>query len=216
MKRLFSIVIFCCALLLVACESHQKIGGCADPSMGMCIVKFTSPEYLDSVVVERDYVSGDSCQIRRLGGFGTCQEFFLGHSPYIALPDGYYLVDWKWGDFFYVRSNFIINVKWTEVTDILQKWEYPTGNVNRHFFKMVGRTSYKRIDNYFGETYGGRNYEVVPLQYHTISDVPPFERRNLYKQVAIQDSLQEVYKERLSRVIEEGALDNVLYYIMYE
>lgn len=210
----YFVAFFCCAFLLVACESHNQTSyaGDTEPSIHVCIVKFTAPNYKDSVVVEKDD-EGDSCQIRKIGGYGTCQELFLGTSPYLALPDGYYLVDLKWGDFFYY--NFFINVNWKEVKDRMQKWEYPPENVNKHFVSDLRKISCRAIDKYFGEQFGNRNYVIPNLSYHTISDVPSFELQNFYKEVAIQDSLQDVYLERLSQIINDSALDRVRHKYQY-
>ena len=201
-------------ILLVSCGEPETItdGGGGynhydDPTMFLCIVKFTEPQYVDSVVVEE--VTRDSCQIRKIGGFGTCTELCVGHSPYIPLPNEYYLVDWKWGYFFYMPYTFVINVNWLDVIDTKQKWECPKGQLNISFIKDLRCCYFKSIDEYFGESYGYRNYEIPSSLswYHSLSDVPAEQLDNFLKQVAVQDSLQEVYKERISKIIEEGALD---------
>lgn len=198
------------SLVLIACEPSPQPAtytGYPEPTMYIVLVKFAEPQYVDSVVVEEN-AAGDSCQIRRIGGFGTCTELCVGHSPYIPLPNEYYLVDWKWGDFFYM--NFIINVNWLDVTDTQQKWVYPTGKINRNFYKELKKINRKIIDEYFGESYGDRNYFIPGLSwYHSLSDVPSEKLDNFLKLVAVQDSLQEVYKERISKIIEEGALDDL-------
>ena len=198
------------SLVLIACEPSPQPAtytGYPEPTMYITLVKFTEPQYVDSVVVEEND-AGDSCQIRRIGGFGTCTELCVGHSPYIPLPNEYYLVDWKWGDFFYM--NFIINVNWLDVTDTQQKWVYPTGKINRNFYKDLKKINRKIIDEYFGESYGDLNYFIPGLSwYHSLSDVPSDQLDIFLKLVAVQDSLQEVYKERISKIIEEGALDDL-------
>ena len=90
--------------------------------MYMDIVQFAKPEYINYVVVDRAAPEYDenSCKIRMAGR--ACQELYLGSSPYIALPDNYYIIDWKWGSFIYPPTNFLINCQWTDVKDRLQIW----------------------------------------------------------------------------------------------
>lgn len=201
------------SLVLIACEPSPQPAtytGYPEPTMYIVLVKFTEPQYVDSVVVEEN-AAGDSCQIRKMGGFGTCTELCVGHSPYIPLPNEYYLVDWKWGYFFYMPYTFVINVNWLDVIDTKQKWECPKGQLNISFIKDLRCCYFKSIDEYSGESYGYRNYEIPSSlsKYHSLSDVPYDQLEYFLKQVAVQDSLQEVYKERISKIIEEGALDDL-------
>lgn len=215
----YILVALCFCYMLQSCESNSSIPSDHQPfSMYMNVVKFTSPEYLNYVVVEKDYWGDEEhlCKIRFSGR--ACEELYIGSSPYIALPNGYYVIDWKWGDFIYPATNFLIDVKWSEVEDRQQKWEYPSIYFTSHFIKEWGYVHYKSIDTYMN-TISARNsdysmpewieYSHATTTFQGMSD-SAIEK---YKEkVRYQDSLRDVYIERLSQIIQEGALSKVCVY----
>ena len=78
------------------------------------------------------------------------------------------------------------------------------------FLFFLGLSPFISPEFYSGFGYGDRNYFIPGLSwYHSLSDVPSDQLDNFLKRVAVQDSLQEVYKERISKIIEEGALDDL-------
>ena len=228
-KRLWILPFF--AFVLSACEHNIPGTGdvfSVDPLLYLEIVKFSSPEYLNYVVAEKDY-SGDEehlCTIRGAGG--SCQELFLGSSPYIALPNDYYVVNWKWGSFLYQPTNFLINVKWSDVKNRHQRWDYPSIVLTSHFIKEWGGPTYQEIDKYLNiapPAYidSTRNARI-PVDYirpdwvygyDSITEVPDSLLHEYMAGVKQLDSLQNVYIERISKIIEEGALDKCSSFAMY-
>ena len=188
--------------------------------MYMDIVQFAKPEYINYVVVDRAAPEYDenSCKIRMAGR--ACQELYLGSSPYIALPDNYYIIDWKWGSFIYPPTNFLINCQWTDVKDRLQIWEYPSLFITSDFLKAYGAIGYDVIDKALHiappQEVDTLAHKGVPLDYlkprfyancHSLDDIPADRMDEYLADVKRHDSLQNVYMERLARIIEEGSLE---------
>ena len=226
---IISFVFFSCEQPQTPQEDHsgETINPGIDPTplLYMKIVKLISSEYLNFTVVEKDY-RGDYehlCNIRSRGG--CVQELYIGGSPYIMLPNNYYLVDWKWGDIIYEPTNFLINIPWEDVESRQQKWEYATQIITSNFLQEWGNVTYKNIDKYLHITpptefdYSISNTipidYIVPgwmYMYNSFDDVPSPEIPYYNKGVKHMDSLQNVYIERISQIIEEDALDEVGYF----
>ena len=233
MKYTYCIAIFACLfLLLQACGQNDENNIIPDtnaaapvPLNYAYIVKLSSIEYLDYVVAVETF-DGNNYSLRWING--VCQELFLGTSPYIELVDGYYLIDWKWGHYHSAGANnlFLIDVKWTDILDVNDKWDKNT-LITKNFLEVLGSISYKQIDEYLkieAPTHMNKAYNT-PEDYvrpwwvglfRTISDL---QQANLisydkYKeQIKYQDSLQNVYKERMTKIITDGALENARVYI---
>ncbi len=208
-------------MIFASCNSGQNESGTDDHTpfdMWMNVVKFTSPEYLNYVVVEKDYWGDEEhlCKIRFNGR--TCEELYIGSSPYIALSDDYYIIDWKWGDFIYPATNFLIDVKWSEVEARQQKWEYPSIYVTSHLVKEWGTVLYKLIDTYLNILSAQSSDYIMPqwtvdgFGPKTLKGMTEFEVAEYMTKVGYQDSLQEVYAKRLSQIIQEGELSKVCMY----
>lgn len=218
----FPILAICLMLCMTSCESKDPQPDCSGvPLNSMVFVKFkASPEHLNYVIAEPDYFGEEErlCTIRGVGG--TCQELYLGSSPYIALPKGYFLIDWKWGDFVYEPTNMLIDIKWTDVQDRHQKWEYPSKIISEDFIKEIGYISYQTIDKYLNIAPPKRMNEIYAYypddyirphwegEYHTYSDIPETQRNTYLAEVKKQDSLRTIYIKRLSQIIEAGAVDD--------
>lgn len=218
-KKCIILLQLCLAVAFSSCETSREIIDDPTPMMFITVIKMAAPEYLNYVVVEKDYREPELCKIRSSGA--ACQELYLGSSPYIPLPDDYYLIDWKWGTFIYEPSNFLINVKWTDITSRYQKWEYGSNIISDHFLKAWGGASFKNIDKFLGiapppidslvSSYIPADY-VRPwwfYQYNSLNDIPDSEKEEYMLKVKHMDSLQNVYKERISRIIEEGKLEKL-------
>lgn len=228
MKSIYYIVaIFCCALWLSACESNREAADPGPGTWGNClrVVKFSSPEYPNYVVVEKDY-DGDYehfCQLRPC--YNLFIELVIGSSPYIALPDNYYAVAWEWGQIIYPPTNFLIDVPWSDVEDCHQKWEYTSRYITSQFLTEKGAVGYRAIDNYFNIESANKNDYIKPAwmdeiycDYDSFESLPDSLAEDFREKAKYQDSLQSVYIERLSQIIKEGHLDKVLYRhpIIYE
>lgn len=221
--------------ILVSCNSSKS----ETPDlhiMGIQLVRFKSPEYIKYVVAEKVSVEFDTIKgypsdmlvgtksaykIRNMGG--VCQELFLGQYPYIELADGYYLVDWKWGDFIYKPSNVLIGIAWQDVQDRHEIWNLQTSVVSSDFIIDWGSTTRLKIDKYLQQTpspkedgYSVSSDHIRPYwygTYHSLTEIQDDLSHDTYysvdkymSEVARQDSLQNVYIERLKQIIQDGNL----------
>ena len=210
------IVATCCILLLQSCESRQKRWDAMPPYMVITVLKFSSPQYLDYVVAKKE--KSEDNEFYKIGGVGgTCKELYIGHSPYIALPKGYYTLDWKWGRGIINRpENYLIGIKWEEVENRQQKWPLNTTIISSDFITHDSgwrATSYELIDkalNIAPPTEMDSKFPYIPAdylrkdwmgRYNSLEEIPESQREEYLEWVRYQDSLQEVYIERLSQVI---------------
>lgn len=201
------------ALWFVACENQNEHNDrIIDPPsyrwyMYISFVKFSDPEYLNYVVVDRDDF-GDyehMCNIRSTGR--TYEQFYIGSSPYIPLTDGYYIVDWKWGDFIYPPTNFLIDIKWPEVKSRSQEWEYPSIYITSKFLKTCACITYRTIDTYLQiESPNNEDYFMPYWMEGAHTAMPDSLLERITENVRYQDSLQSIYAERLIQIIKEDAL----------
>lgn len=214
--------------LLASC-TQQNVPSPGDvlDKMGICVVKLSSPEYLDYVIADIYNHKDSTFAIRHLIG-GAAQELYLGSSPYIAkLQNGYYVVDWKWGDFLYPSTNHLLNVKWEDVKARNQQWEWDKMMLSSGFIIKCGGAPFERIDKYLNiapppikdNTY----FDYLPREYCrppciglvlSLSEISDSTSLQLYlDDVKYQDSLQTIYIERLEKLIEEGKFEEALYHL---
>ena len=169
----------------------------------------------------------------RLDG-GTYQELFLGTNPYIALGEDYYLIDWKWGYFLYEVSEVIMDIKWEDVKDRQQVWPLETPLVLSEFVPEYRYISRKDVDDYLGimstapvDTIFNMSIDYVRpwfiWKFNTMAefqevfpdstnatDVISGSVESYNAEAARQDSLQQVFAERLKQIIQEDDLQDLL------
>lgn len=238
-SKVENLIVIVIALSLLSCGAELKNGPSDFDRHIMCIdiVKFSSPEYSQYVVAEKVAITFDTIdtkygysltakeygyKIRSDGG--VYQELFLGKSPYIELPNNYFIVDWKWGDFIYEPSNILLNVKWDEVQDRQEIWEIDSKIVTSHFITSWGSVSREDIDKYLNITHSVIDSDYnIPAEhvrpwflgkYNSISEMSDsigenYTLKEYQQEVQKQDSLQNIYVERIAQLIEEGALERV-------
>ena len=222
MKKIFLfITAISCILLLPSCEKtetqEQETYTPMPTYMVITMLKFSSPHYLDYVITKKDK-SGDDVFYKIGGVGGSCQELYLGSSPYIELPKGYYMLDWKWGrGIINIPENYLIDVKWEEVENRQQKWPSDIRIISTDFINQNGgwlATSYENIDKVLHiapPKEMDSKFPNVPAdylqkdwmgRYNSIEEVPESQREEYLELVKYQDSLQEVYIERLSQIMQ--------------
>lgn len=202
-------------ILLQSCEPERELSEKMPPYMDIAILKFSSPQYLDYVIVKKE--KSEDNEFYKIGGVGgSCQELYLGSSPYIALPKGYCMLDWKWGrGIINTPENYLIDVKWEDVENRQQKWQSNTRIISSDFIPDGGwrATSYEWIDkalNVTPPTEMDSEFPDVPAdylrkdwmeRYNSLEEIPESQREEYLELVKYQDSLQDVYVERLSQLI---------------
>lgn len=248
MKTKDLLLIAMTALVLFSCENKEEHHNNYVPErydMFAEIVKITDSEQLLFVVAEEvpvftdtiytshgPILHGDSSEYKIRGIGGVYEELFLGTNPYIDLGDGYYLVDWKWGEFLYEPSNVLIDVKWEDVKNRQQVWPIETTLLASTFpchHKYIMR---KSIDDLLGIQPSATMDTLCKMsvdyarpwfiwRFNTLEDLmtekTELESHDFHyltlesynAEVARQDSLQQVYAERLRQIIKEGALQEL-------
>ena len=224
------IIALCAAVFFSACEEkHESAPGLPPPIpfTYSVIIKLSSPEYKDYVIGEHTFDGTGYC-IR--GSGGACQELYIGNnSPLIPLPNDYYAIDWKWGNFIYRPSNYIIDVKWTDVQARRQTWDRESTAAIDSFYHSMPCWAIVRwgsIDTYLhipphGKKHPNYNYVEAYVwpgwhsRYNSYTDLivaqDATDRETYDKQAHFLDSLQDVYLERLALVIEQDSLARVAY-----
>ena len=204
-------------------------GGHYIPMLTEDIVKIKDTSLLKYVCVDCvlfDYWNGKEMipltsegayQMRFRGN--SCQEFFLGSSPYIELDSGYYLIDWKWGNFVYVQQ-YLIDVKWEDVENRQQIWPKNTKVITRDFYTFWACLSRKKIDQLLNiipapdadttgdektgswgpsNTYGISTDHLKPFfyeRYNSIDDLPqPIFKYHNGDEYTIEDYKKEVIRQ---------------------
>ena len=208
------------ALLLQSCQQGQTEPCDEMPNLIEVRIVKLNPIYLDYVIagVEK---RNDSILFKIFGQEAACQELFLGTSPYIELPNRHYLIDWKWG-IAIPNKNFLINVQWEDVENRQQEW-----NARRtkriHSIDVASKcisVSHLQIDKYLHiapPTEMSSRFPYIPAEYlapdwmgkyHSLNDLDESQIEEYKKGVAYYDSLQNVYVERISKMILMGYFED--------
>lgn len=223
------------ALFFLSCDNSPAINKPDFYIMSINFIHVSNKEYLNYVVAEKAPVVFDTLQGKngritiettkegykiRDDGW-VCQELYLGNSPYIHLTDDYYIIDWKWGNFIYEPYNVLLDLKWSEIKDRQEIWDLDYPKVSLNCKIIWGSVSRESIDNYLkiqpAQVDSFWNVSTDHLRpafdkYKFLSEIPDNQTlENYKKEIAKQDSLQQVYAERLSQIISENALEKIAY-----
>lgn len=218
MRCLVAIVLFA----VTAC-SNQNIPTPEEPlvKMGIHVVKFESPEYLDYVIAGRCDYKDSLFSI--LGCGFTAQDLYIGSSPYIALSDDYYAIDWKWGSFIY-GAYYLLNIKWEDVKDRHLQWTGDKVVLSSGFIKEMHGGTYEEIDQFLNiapppvmdeSSYYPREYLRPGLSNLPLSSFADSTQQRIIVETKYQDSIHAIYVERISRIIEEGRMKELKNYTVF-
>lgn len=195
--------------------------GDVEPWMSMQLVKFTDDKYREYILAEH---IGDGPVRMRGKTPPVVEELIVGTIPYsVKLPNGYWLIDWRWGNsFIYRPSNVLLSYKWETLTHWSQTWDMPENPLAfDEYFEEVGGVTRRTIDNFLGinlnisrySEYGDLLYNRPPLVFGggfmSDKDIPSAEREHYYECVHQQDSLHEIYTQRLIEIINNGDFEKV-------
>lgn len=191
--------------------------GMQEPTVSMMLVKFTDDKYREYILAE--HISGPDVQMR--GSYPpVVEELIMGKIPYtVKLPNGYWLIDWRWGiTFIYRPSNVLLPYKWETLTHWNQKWEMPTNPLSFHeYIESVGYVKRRTLDTYLGINMDSSRYEcrlylqpyVYSAGYVSEKDILTEERDWYFSTIHFEDSIQAIYTQRLIDVIDSGNFDKV-------
>jgi len=218
---IISFVFFSCEQPQTPQEDHSgetiSPGNDPEPYMSFLLVKFTDDKY-------RDYILAENIgSVRMRGRVPTlAEELIVGTIPYsVKLPNGYWAVDWRWGNaFIYRPSNVLLHEKWETLTHWNQTWELPENIIPfDDYIADCGCVCRRTIDNHLSINLDVKRwsdldfmlYELpwVWWQYNSVADIPANEKEVYMSEVLRQDSLHAVYIQRLTQIIESGDFQKV-------
>ena len=230
---IFMLICVICGFVQMGCQNQPSSGiQVVDTyESSIILIRFQKDDYQNYVMVEPKSNAQDNSTYFVMRNNGVIpQEYFIGNSPYIPLPDGWYAIDWRWGDFVYKPSNVLISIPWSNVISRSQRWDGSTTIISSNPLKQWSGVRKSNIDKYLGVTptpvdtigiMGDTNVSPDYLRpwwasmYQTLDAVPDtlrdgFTKEDYFRDIARQDSLQDIFIGRLRRVIENGDLEKIL------
>ena len=201
---LFSLIVMLC---LVSCERNWEN---SPPPLRVyiLIIKFKQPEYKDYIMSH--FSTKADCDL----GPAIYPRFLppsvlnlYGQSPYIELADGYLLFDWKWEQAYYYGA--IINEKWTELTTRNICWPIEKLYVARPVAEIynISADKIKEYNSGYLEHDTSVSYLVFPYSEQRWKNLKKQEKKRVLSQTKEIDEAFIEYAEVLSRMINEGKLD---------
>lgn len=225
---------------LLSCESNNPGWKEQYKEGGYYLVKFDplAYQYRPNVMLTPD--SKGEYRMRRLQNGGTCKEFFLLKDPFIkvdTLANCWYLADWKWGlELSYAQM--VLQMRWVDVRDpdasyvrtdftpitsgIISQIAY----VTRHDidkYSQADTASAAAYPGSWGQSSGGISTDhLAPVylsRYYSTQDIPDvidrkgewqYTKEDFLKERLRQDSLQNVYRERLEQLVYSGLISLVI------
>lgn len=222
MKTKNILVLLLAGCMFMSCEKPEDrpSGNSVDPWMSMVLVKFTDNKYREYILAEH---IGDSPVRMRSTTPPVVEELIVGTIPYsVKLPNGYWLIDWRWGGtFIYRPTNVLLPYKWETLTHWNQTWDMPENPLAfNEYFEDVRGVFRRSIDTFLGinldvsrySKYGSMLYDlpwVYGRGFISDKDIPTVEREHYYECVHQQDSLHEIYTQRLIEIINNGDFEKV-------
>lgn len=241
MKQIYCYLLVLLGFAITACNNGNNPEWAEQYKEGTYyIVKFNplAASYYGNVMLVQD--ANGEYKMRSLANGGTCRELFLGHTPFTQIDtvEHWYLADWKWG--LYLSYNHVVlPVRWQDITKPDEKYvrsdfETTASNIINRF----GTIKRSEIDRYlgitpapaadypgpWGYTSGGISTDhLAPVylnRYYSVQDIPDvidqkgdwkYTKEDFLKERKRQDSLQNVYTERLATLVYEGAVDIVIH-----
>lgn len=239
MKRLSLYLLLLPLLGLLSCESNKPEWKEQYKEGGYYLVKFEplALQYRPYVMLTPD--SKGEYHMRRLQNGGTCKEFFLTKDPFIKVDtvQNWYLADWKWGlELSYAQT--VIPMRWVDVHDpdasyvrsdfsalasgIITQIAY----VSRHDIDKYAQADTASAATYpgsWGQSSGGISTDhLAPVylsRYYSTQDIPAvidrkgdwqYTKEDFLQERKRQDSLQNVYRERLEQLVYSGLISLVI------
>lgn len=241
MKRRYLFMLVLPLLGLLSCNSGNNPDWKEQYKTGVyCVVKFSplATAYEPNVMLVPD--NKGEFRMRKLQNGGTCREFIIGRYPFLQVDtvQNWYLADWKWGvilsmghvaiplrwvdvhnpDASYVRSDFEV-----AASGILETYGYVSRN-EIDLILNVQPAPAAEVPGSWGYTSGGISIDhLAPVylsRYYSVQDIPQvidskgdwkYTKADFMAERLRQDSLQEVYRERLATLIYAGLGNNIIH-----
>ena len=204
-------------LFLCSCE-NDAIGNSTPPHMGMQLIKFTDDQYSEYILAW----SNNGVMKMRVGRAPVVEELVIGKNPYsVKLPNGYWVIDWKWGNNLVWPESALLPYKWETLTHWGQTWDVSDNILSPNVYRIDYAQVYRRtIDNQLSinqdidrTTFEGAMLYDLPAswgqKYKREADIPDGAKEWYFEDIRRQDSLHAIYVQRLIRIVENGDFDKV-------
>lgn len=219
------------AVLLGSCQSKNNPEWKEEyKEASFYVVKFNplAAAYRPNVMLVPD--SKGHYRMRSLANGGTCREFIYGHSPFTEIDtiQHWYLADWKWGVLL-SKNHVVLPLRWVDVAKPDEVYSRADIEVAASgIIDKLGIVKRSEIDQFlyltpaaaqetpgsWGQTSGGISTDhLAPVylsRYYSTQDIPAviaqkgdwqYTKEDFLRERLRQDSLQEVYRERLAQLI---------------
>ena len=217
------------AIMIVGCDNNPSevtpngnstdvLTGEPDPEAFLFLVKFTDDKYREQIIAENIYNP-----VRMRGEIPpVVEELIVGTNPWAnKLPNGYWIADWRWGNsFIYPSTNVLLSDKWESLTHWNQTWPMPEEIIPFHdYIVEVGGVNRRNIDTLLRvNTDVKRGSELDYMLYQVIGgvgnfkkdiDIPEDLKKEYYSIIRQQDSLHQIYVQRLIDITTNGDFEKV-------
>ena len=191
----------------------------SEPESYLFLVKFKDDKYREQIIAEKIYNP-----VRMRGTTPpVVEELIVETIPWVdKLPNGYWIANWRWGySLLYPSTNVLLPDKWESMTHWTQTWPMPEEIVPFHdYIEEVGSVRRRDIDTLLtvntNVKSGTEEYfflygipVVYGRRYTTKEDILDFEKDSYFTYVHQQDSLHEIYVQRLMDITTNGNFKKV-------
>lgn len=243
MKRLFTVLqISLLGIAFISCDNNTPEWNEQYTEGTYMVLKFEplATKYRPNVMLTPD--KNGNWRMRNLAEGGTCREFIYGKSPFIEVDtvQNWYMVDWKW-HVALGYNHVVLPMLWTDVSQPDATYAYSdfevvaTGIIEKYGF--VKRSEIDKIMHIqsapasstpgpWGYTTDGISTDhIAPVylnRYYTAKDIPnvidqkgdwQYTKQDFLQERLRQDSLQEIYRERLAALIYSGMVNSVVHVV---
>lgn len=198
---------------------NQGDHGDSEPESVLLLVKFTNDDYREQIIAEK---IADLPITMRGSKPPVVEELIVGTIPYTdKLPNGYWIVNWRWGDYFiYQPSNILLPDKWERLEHWNQTWEVPKSSIPfKEYIEDFGFIRRRKIDAYLSiNTDIQRDSELaislysrswIIEQYVSEKNIPDNVKEHYFSTVYQQDSLHALYVQRLTEITDNGDFEKL-------
>lgn len=243
MKRLFiyfqaALLSFC----LLSCNNNSPEWKEQYKEGTYLVVQFKplAAKYRPNVMLTPD--KNGAWRMRNLAEGGTCREFIYKRDPFIKVDSvqNWYMVDWKW-NVALGYNHAVLPMLWTDVTQPDATYAYSDFEaVTTDIIEKYGYVKRSEIDKImhiqpapasttpgpWGYTTDGISTDhIAPIylnRYYSTQDIPnvietkgdwQYTKQDFLQERLRQDSLQDVYRERLATLIYSGMVNSVVHVV---
>ena len=197
-------------------EKHTEAGYVEIPQIR--VYKFKQKEYAQHAMLENGvgtwHLRGESSIFRA--------PVNPGENPFVEVSAGYFILDWRWSDFFIYDPRFMSNIRWTDFQSWNQQWNDSEVEIihdeniieEKYFF------TYEWLDWYSGKKEVAVNpytqrpvnkdwYPGIYFNYYENSKKLQMQKKMVRQSVIEEDRRFQEYIEIVNDMINKQGLDAI-------